>query len=118
MQALERLDELERRMRDLIVALDGGRANTEAIERAWSLCQEHGHALPGLLEARRLLAEPERRSVDERLQRIASLNAVALQSAHAEHGQTRLDLEHLAQARAMLASAPAGESGESCDVSG
>jgi len=118
MSLITRLDGLEARLRDLLVALDGARTNVEAIEQAWKLCSEHGYELDLIVAERAALAAEERRAVDERLARMAGLNAVALHAAQAEQARLLRELQrfvttHTAQPREPLAAV-----GESCDVSG
>ena len=118
MDLSEQMDRLEDRLRDLLAALDGARNDVHAIERACQLAAGQDAVLDSIASQRGLVPAEVRSGVDERLRRLAALNAVAVDAARTEHARMQADLQRVLHARALQAQGAANVAGGSCDVSG
>lgn len=115
----ETLAGLERRMRELLGALGGAHATTDALERAWAACESDVAVIEALARAARTAPTQEREVVRAGLARLVQLNAIAHSAAVVERERTSgaLALVQGAQQRLHELRA-ADEHGESCDIAG
>lgn len=115
----ETLAGLERRMRELLGALGGAQANTDALERAWVACEHDAAEIDALARAVRTGPPEERDAVRAGLARLVQLNAITCSALAAERARTSEALGLVSGAQQRLRELrTADEHGESCDVAG
>lgn len=112
------LKELEARMRELVLLLDGAQANVTTLERAWSACAEHAPALVEAARGATIAAGEERATLRTQLERLVQLNEAARQAVAREQSAIVTSLERVRGTRAKLEHLEeAPVTGDSCDVS-
>ncbi|MBI5365131.1 MAG: hypothetical protein HZA53_18280 [Planctomycetes bacterium] len=112
------LKELESRMRELVLLLDGAQANVTTLERAWNACAEHAPELAEAARGAASAAGEERANLRLQLERLVQLNEAARQTVAREQSAIVTSLERVRGARAKLEHLEeAPVTGDSCDVS-
>jgi len=118
-ESCQRLDELARRMREFLEALEGSSFEDDRIAGAWARCDE---AYAELGDPAKLLEglEPEPRAlVEERVDEVLRLNAVLTSAVRRERDEMLQLLEQAGLSRkALQGYASPGEVGGTCDLSG